>query len=107
MLANTLSTRTNPITVLPANDGFRESPAPEIAEALARSHGAHILLVEPVAEALPAAFEGTGATLVLLDPALRGARVVEVLVDHAAFRHPGSDDRVGTLVYDAQGVLSK
>lgn len=74
MLANTLSTRTNPITVLPANDGFRESPAPEIAEALARSHGAHILLIEPVAKVLPAAFEVTGTTLVLLDPALREAR---------------------------------
>lgn len=92
---------------MPANDGFRESPAPEIAEALACRHGAHTLLIEPVAKVLPAAFEVTGATLVLLDPALREAKVVDVLVDHTAFRHPGSDDRVGTLVYDAQGVLSK
>lgn len=77
----------------PDIDGFRESPALEIAEALARSHGEHILLVERVAEVLPAAFDGTGAKLVPLDSALREAEVVVVLV--------------GKLVYDAQGVLSK
>ena len=91
----------------PDIEDFRESPALEIAEALARSHGEHILLVEPVAEVLPAAFDGTGAKLVPLDPALREAEVVVVLVGHTACRHLGSDDLVGKLVYDARGMLSK
>ncbi len=70
-------------------EDFRESPALEIAEVL------------------PAAFDGTGAKLVPLDPALREAEVVVVLADHTACRHLGSDDLVGKLVYDARGMLSK
>jgi len=91
----------------PDIDDFRESPALEIAEALALSHGERILLVEPFTDSLPAAFDGTGAKLLPLDPALREAEVVVVLVDHTAFKHLGSQDLAGKLVYDARGMLSK
>lgn len=91
----------------PDIDDFRESPALEIAEALARTHGNRILIVEPFTEELPAAFAGSGAELVSLNPALREAAIVVVLVDHTAFKHLGSDDLAGKLVYDARGMLRR
>jgi UDP-N-acetyl-D-mannosaminuronic acid dehydrogenase len=56
---------------------------------------------------LPAAFAGSGAELVSLNPALREAAIVVVLVDHTAFKHLGSDDLAGKLVYDARGMLRR
>lgn len=91
----------------PDIDDFRESPALEIAEALARTHGERILIVEPFTEELPAGFAGSGAELVSLNPALREAEIVVVLVDHTAFKHLGSDDLAGKLVYDARGMLRR
>lgn len=91
----------------PDIDDFRESPALEIAEALARTHGDRILLVEPFTDELPASFGGTGAVLMPLDPALREAEIVVVLVDHTAFRHLTPGDLAGKLVYDARGMLRK
>ncbi len=91
----------------PDIDDFRESPALEIAEALARTHGDRILIVEPFTEELPAGFAGSGAELVSLNPALREAEIVVVLVDHTAFKHLGSDDLAGKLVYDARGMLRR
>ncbi len=91
----------------PDIDDFRESPALEIAEALARTHGNRILIVEPFTEELPAALAGSGAELVSLNPALREAAIVVVLVDHTAFKHLGSDDLAGKLVYDARGMLRR
>jgi UDP-N-acetyl-D-mannosaminuronic acid dehydrogenase len=91
----------------PDIDDFRESPALEIAEALARTHGNRILIVEPFTEQLPAAFAGSGAELVSLNPALRESAIVVVLVDHTAFKHLGSDDLAGKLVYDARGMLRR
>lgn len=89
----------------PDIDDFRESPALEIAEALARTHGDRMLIVEPFTEELPAAFAGTGAALVPLDPALREAEIVVVLVDHTAFKHLGPDDLAGKIVFDTRGML--
>ena len=91
----------------PDIDDFRESPALEIAESLARTHGSRVLLVEPFTDALPEGFAGTGAELVPLDPALREAEIVVVLVDHTAFRHLAAEDLAGKLVYDARGMLKK
>lgn len=91
----------------PDIDDFRESPALEIAESLARTHGNRVLLVEPFTDALPPGFAGTGAELVPLDPALREAEIVVVLVDHTAFRHLTPEDLAGKLVYDARGMLRK
>ena len=91
----------------PDIDDFRESPALEIAEALARSHGERILVVEPFTEALPTAFAGTGATLVTFDAALRQAEIVVVLVDHTAFRELASIDLAGKLLFDTRGMLQR
>ena len=66
-----------------------------------------ILIVEPFTEELPAAFAGSGAELVSLNPALRESAIVVVLVDHTAFKHLGSDDLAGKLVYDARGMLRR
>jgi UDP-N-acetyl-D-mannosaminuronic acid dehydrogenase len=91
----------------PDIDDFRESPALEIAEQLAHSHGERILVVEPFTEELPAAFAGTGAELVTLDAALRQAEIVVVLVDHTAFKHLTAADLAGKLVCDTRGMLRR
>jgi UDP-N-acetyl-D-mannosaminuronic acid dehydrogenase len=91
----------------PDIDDFRESPALEIAEALAHTHGERILVVEPFTEELPEAFAGTGAQLVKLDAGLRQAEIVVVLVDHTAFKHLGPEDLAGKLVFDTRGMLRR
>lgn len=91
----------------PDIDDFRESPALEIAEALAHTHGDRILVVEPFTDELPAALVGTGAELVTLDGGLRQAEIVVVLVDHTAFKYLGSDDLAGKLVFDTRGMLRR
>jgi UDP-N-acetyl-D-mannosaminuronic acid dehydrogenase len=91
----------------PDIDDFRESPALEIAEALAHTHGNRILVVEPFTEDMPAALAGSGAQLVTLDAALRTADIVVVLVDHTAFKHLGPDDLAGKLVFDTRGMLRR
>ena len=91
----------------PDIDDFRESPALEIAEALAHTHGERILVVEPFTDALPNAFDGTGAELVTLDAGLRQAEIVVVLVDHTAFRHLTPQDLAGKLVFDTRGMLRR
>ncbi len=91
----------------PDIDDFRESPALEIAEALAHTHGHRILVVEPFTEELPACFAGSGAELVTLDAALRTAEIVVVLVDHTAFKHLGAEDLSGKVVFDTRGMLRR
>jgi UDP-N-acetyl-D-mannosaminuronic acid dehydrogenase len=91
----------------PDIDDFRESPALEIGEALAHTHGSRILVVEPFTEDLPACFTGTGAQLVTLDAALRTAEIVVVLVDHTAFKHLSPHDLAGKLVFDTRGMLRR
>src|SRR3546814_19676545 len=54
----------------PNIDDFRESPAVEVAAALARRFGKQIDIVEPYARGLPMEFAGTGAQLIDLDTAL-------------------------------------
>lgn len=91
----------------PDIDDFRESPALEIAEALAHTHGDRILVVEPFVEELPKAFDGTGAHLVTLSSGLRQADIVVVLVDHTAFKHLSPADLAGKLVLDTRGMLRR
>ena len=91
----------------PDIDDFRESPALEIAEALAHTHGERILVVEPFTEDMPAGLAGSGAQLVTLDAALRAAEIVVVLVDHTAFKHLGPEDLAGKLVFDTRGMLRR
>ena len=91
----------------PDIDDFRESPALEIAEALAHTHGDRILVVEPFTEDMPACLADTGAQLVTLDAALRKAEIVVVLVDHTAFKHLGPEDLSGKRVFDTRGMLRR
>ncbi|WP_086617535.1 UDP-N-acetyl-D-mannosamine dehydrogenase [Erythrobacter tepidarius] len=91
----------------PDIDDFRESPSLAIAEALARTDGERILVVEPFTKDIPEPLAGTGARLVTLDAALRAAEIVVVLVDHTAFKHLGPEDLSGKLVFDTRGMLQR
>jgi UDP-N-acetyl-D-mannosaminuronic acid dehydrogenase len=91
----------------PDIDDFRESPALEIAESLARDLGDRIIVVEPFAETLPPALAHTGAVLAPLDAALDAAEVVVVLVDHTAFRHLSPAQLAGKITFDTRGMLKR
>ncbi|NCP11191.1 MAG: UDP-N-acetyl-D-mannosamine dehydrogenase [Sphingomonadales bacterium] len=85
-------------------DDFRESPAVEIAAALAREYGARIAIVEPFARELPAVLAAAGARLVALDDALDTAQAIVLLVDHEVFRSVPLDERRDKMVYDTRGL---
>ena len=85
-------------------DDFRESPARFIAASLARKFGSRVRVVEPFAAALPAEFDGTGATLVDLDVALETCGVLIVLVDHDLLRVVPLEERSRAAVYDTRGI---
>jgi UDP-N-acetyl-D-mannosaminuronic acid dehydrogenase len=88
----------------PNIDDFRESPAVDVAAALARRFGETIRLVEPFAHALPREFEGTGASLIELDDALAECDLLIVLVDHDMFRSIPLEERSDKIVYDTRGL---
>ena len=85
-------------------DDFRESPALKVAATLAQRFGDRVRVVEPYADALPAAFAGTGATLTDIDTAIETCPVMVVLVDHDVFKSVPLDERAGKLVYDTRGI---
>ena len=85
-------------------DDFRESPALAVSAAIARRFGARVRVVEPYADTLPAAFDGTGATLVDLDAALATCPTMIVLVDHDLFRSVPLEERVDKAVLDTRGI---
>ena len=89
----------------PDIDDFRESPALEIAESLARDLGERILVVEPFTQTLPTGLADTGASLVGLETAIATAEIVVVLVDHTAFRRIPAEQLTGKIVYDTRGML--
>jgi UDP-N-acetyl-D-mannosaminuronic acid dehydrogenase len=85
-------------------DDFRESPALKVAEALAVRFGERVRIVEPYAEALPASFAGTGASLIDIDTAIESCRVMIVLVDHDVFKSVPLEERATKQVYDTRGI---
>ena len=91
----------------PDIDDFRESPALEIAESLAKDCGKRLLVVEPFADELPHGLADTGAKLVSLDAALKAAEIVVVLVDHTAFKHLSPADLAGKITFDTRGMLNR
>ena len=91
----------------PDIDDFRESPALEIAEALATDSGERMLIVEPFAEELTDTLASAGAKLTTLDEALSEAEIVVVLVDHTAFKHLTSADLSGKITFDTRGMLTR
>lgn len=85
-------------------DDLRESPALEIAIELAKKYGDRVRVVEPHVDALPSAFDGTGATKTTLDQALDECGVLVVLVDHHEFRGVPANRRAGKAIYDTRGL---
>lgn len=88
----------------PNIDDFRESPAVEVAAALARRFGPQIDIVEPYARGLPMEFAGTGARLIDLDSALSECELLIVLVDHDLFKSIPLEERADKIVYDTRGL---
>ena len=85
-------------------DDFRESPALKVAAALARRFGERIEIVEPYADTLPKAFDGTGAGLIDIDSAIESCGIFVVLVDHDVFKSVPLDERADKQVYDTRGI---
>ena len=87
-------------------DDLRESPALEIAAALARRDDAHVLAVEPNIDALPAVLAETAELAEAADAVAR-ADVIVVLVDHAPFRDIDRAALAGKAVIDTRGLLPR
>ncbi|MFA5989089.1 MAG: UDP-N-acetyl-D-mannosamine dehydrogenase [Sphingomonas sp.] len=85
-------------------DDFRESPALMVAAELAARFGERVRIVEPYANTLPAAFDGTGAQLIDIDTAIETCPIMVVLVDHDVFKSVPVDERATKLVYDSRGI---
>ena len=85
-------------------DDFRESPALKVALALAARFGDRLDVVEPYTDALPAAFDGTGAKLTDIDSAIETCGIMIVLVDHDVFKSVPVDERADKIVYDTRGI---
>lgn len=86
-------------------DDLRESPAMDIALALARSSTVtELLVVEPHIQELPAALAETGrAQLLPLTAALEQADVIALLVDHSAFAYVRAEQVGSRPVIDTRG----
>lgn len=91
----------------PDIDDFRESPALEIAEALAPNLGNRLKVVEPFTDVLSPTLVDAGAHLCDLDEALSTADIVVVLVDHTDFKSLDREQLNGKIVLDTRGMLSK
>ena len=88
-------------------DDLRESPALDIAEALAQN-GTTVKIVEPHIKTLPKRLSGFDAVeLCDLTEALKTANIVLLLTDHDAFRSVSSDDLSGKTIFDTRGVWCK
>lgn len=87
----------------PNIDDLRESPALDIALALAKKHGPRVMAVEPHIDTLPDSFADTGAQLVSLEAALAECDIVLLLVDHAQFLDVSKDALADKQVYDTRG----
>lgn len=85
-------------------DDFRESPALKVAAALAARFGSRVRIVEPYADALPAAFDGTDATLIDIDTAIESCGAMIVLVDHDVFKSVPLEERSDKVVLDTRGI---
>jgi len=85
-------------------DDLRESPAVEVALALAERYGSRIRIVEPYIDALPPAFDGTGAVLVPLEQAMATCPAAVLLVDHEQFRSMDPARRAHLRFYDTRGI---
>lgn len=85
-------------------DDFRESPAMKVASHLAHRFGERVRIVEPYADALPPAFDDSGASLIDVDAAIEDCPIFIVLVDHEIFKSIPLDERADKRVYDTRGI---
>lgn len=86
-------------------DDLRESPALEIAHALAERFSGQVVAVEPNIRELPETLEGK-VRLCELNEALVRADVVVILVDHAQFKRVDPVRLQAKVVIDTRGLLS-
>ena len=85
-------------------DDLRESPAVQVATALALDRAGELLVVEPNQTQLPEVLSELGARQVELEQALAEADVLVLLVDHRQFRNLDPAALSGKRVYDARGI---
>jgi len=86
-------------------DDLRESPAMDIAEALAKTGGLILNIVEPHIKDLPDRLAGfDDVRLCDLGQALGPANIVVLLTDHDAFGTVTLDDLGGKKVFDTRGI---
>jgi UDP-N-acetyl-D-mannosaminuronic acid dehydrogenase len=88
----------------PDIDDFRESPAVQVVDELARLHPGKLLVVEPFARQLPGSLESR-VQLCTIDDALDRAQIVVLLVDHSAFRLVDRKRLSNKLLVDTRGVF--
>jgi UDP-N-acetyl-D-mannosaminuronic acid dehydrogenase len=89
----------------PDIDDLRESPALEIATALAGLH-TDVMVVEPHITELPEGLAGRGVILTDLDGALAQADIVVCLVRHSAFNDLAGRLGAQHTVIDAVGLTN-
>jgi UDP-N-acetyl-D-mannosaminuronic acid dehydrogenase len=93
------------LTYKPDVDDLRESPALEIAHALARDGQAQLLVADPNLRELPAVLAGL-PNVAFCDTmqAVREADIVAILVAHKPFRKIPRDELMRRMVIDATGL---
>lgn len=85
-------------------DDLRESPAVEIAHALASAKAGRMLVVEPFIDCLPADLAKAEIELVSLDQALSRADIIVGLVNHTDFVRLPSEALRAKKVIDTRGM---
>lgn len=92
----------------PDVDDFRESPALQIAEAVAAWNNCEVLVSEPHAEALPGELAGHKHVSLVGDTGtlIRDAHIVVMLVNHRPYNSIPRADLEGKAIIDTRGVWS-
>jgi UDP-N-acetyl-D-mannosaminuronic acid dehydrogenase len=85
-------------------DDLRESPALEVAQALANCHHGKIAIVEPNLQRLPDELATDRVTLSTLDEAIAKAHVLVLLVDHAEFKNLKPELGGRQVLVDTRGI---
>jgi UDP-N-acetyl-D-mannosaminuronic acid dehydrogenase len=92
----------------PDVDDFRESPALQIAEAVAAWNNCEVLVSEPHAEQLPGKLAGQKHVSLVEDTStlIRDAHIVVMLVNHRPYNEIPRSDLEGKAIIDTRGVWS-
>lgn len=92
----------------PDVDDFRESPALQIAEAVAEWNNCEVLVSEPHAEQLPGKLAGQKHVSLVEDTStlIRDAHIVVMLVNHRPYNEIPRADLEGKAIIDTRGVWS-